>query len=256
MVQVPLAAKVEGLRGQLLVCPKSPGLVPVKPMLVMVNAAPLGFESVTALAALVVFTLWFPNDGSGEGERLGSNVPVPDTAAVWGLLPALSVAVNVALRVPVAVGVKVTLMVQVPLAAKVEGLRGQLLVCPKSPGLVPVKLILVMDNAAAVGFESFTARDALAALTISLPNDGSGEGERLGRPAPVPVTLAVCGLLLALSVTVNVALRAPIAVGVNVTSIEQLAPAARLAPQLFVCAKSPLLVPVKAMLVMLSAELV
>jgi hypothetical protein len=72
----------------------------------------------------------------------------------------------------------------------------------------------------------------------------------------VPVTLAVCGVLLALSVTVKVALRVPTAVGVNVTSIEQLAPAARLAPQLFVCAKSPLLVPVKAMLVMLIGELV
>ena len=59
-----------------------------------------------------------------------------------------------------------------------------------------------------------------------------------------------------MSVTVNVALRAPIAVGVNVTSIEQLAPAARLAPQLFVCAKSPLLVPVKAMLDILMSELV
>ena len=55
----------------------------------MVNAAPLGFESVTALAALVVLTLWFPNDGTGEGEGLGSNVPVPDTAAVWGLLLAM-----------------------------------------------------------------------------------------------------------------------------------------------------------------------
>jgi len=89
-----------------------------------------------------------------------------------------------------------------------------------------------------------------------LPNAGTGEGDRPGRPAPVPVTLAVCGLLLALSVTVNVAVRVPIADGVNVTSIEQLAPAARLAPQLFVCAKSPLLVPVKAMLEMLRGELV
>ena len=156
MVQVPLAAKVEGLIGQLLVCPKSPGLVPVKPMLVMVSAVPLGFESVTALAVLVMPTLWLPKSGTGEGERLGGATPVPETPAVWGLLLALSVTVNVALREPVAAGVKVTLMVQVPLAAKVEGLRGQLLVCPKSPGLVPVKPILVMVSAVAVGFESVT----------------------------------------------------------------------------------------------------
>ena len=69
----------------------------------------------------------------------------------------MSVAVNVALREPVVVGVKVTLMVQLPLAAKVEGLRGQLLVCPKSPGLVPVKAMLVMVNAVPLGFESVTA---------------------------------------------------------------------------------------------------
>src|SRR5213080_1984435 len=102
-------------------------------------------------------TFWFPNDGTGEGERLGSIVPVPDTPEVWGLLLALSVTVKIALRVPVAVGVKVTLMVQVALAAKVEGLSGQLLVCPKSPGLVPVKPTLVMVSAVAVGFESVTA---------------------------------------------------------------------------------------------------
>ena len=81
MVQVPLAAKVEGLRGQLLVCPKSPGLVPVKPMLVMVSAAPLGFESVTAWAALVAPTFWFPKV-SEVGERLGGATPVPETPAV------------------------------------------------------------------------------------------------------------------------------------------------------------------------------
>src|SRR6266699_4813635 len=155
MVQVPLAAKVEGLRGPLLVCPKSPGLVPVKPMLVMVNAAPLGFESVTAWAALVAPTFWFPKD-SELGERLGGAIPVPETPAVWGLLLALSVTVRIALREPVAAGVKVTLMVQVPLAARVEGLRGQLLVCPKSPGLVPVKPMLVMVSAVTVGFESVT----------------------------------------------------------------------------------------------------
>src|SRR5438046_1734454 len=89
----------------------------------MVNGATLGFESVTALAVLVMPTLWLSKSGTGEGERLGEAIPVPDTPAVWGLLLALSVTVNVAIRDPVAAGVKVTLMVQVPLAAKVEGLR-------------------------------------------------------------------------------------------------------------------------------------
>ena len=92
--------------------------------------------------------------------------------------------------------------------------------------------------------------------TFWLPKSGTGEGERLGKPEPVPVTLVVCGLFVALSVTVNVALRVPADVEVKVTSMEQLAPAARLAGQLFVCEKSPLLAPVKARLEILSGELV
>src|SRR5438105_3019414 len=72
---------------------------------------------------------------------------------------------------------------------------------------------------------------------------------------PVPVRLVVWGLLLALSVTVRVAVRVPAAVGVKVTLIVQLPPAATLVPQLLVCVKSPLLVPVTAMLVMLKAVL-
>jgi hypothetical protein len=44
----------------------------------------------------------------------------------------------------------------------------------------------------------------------------------------------------ALLVTVTEPVRDPAAVGVNVTLIVQLAPTARLVPQLFVCAKSPL----------------
>ena len=46
--------------------------------------------------------------------------------------------------------------------------------------------------------------------------------------------------------------RTPAAVGVKVTVIEQLAPAATLVPQAFVCVKSPLLVPATWMLARLS----
>jgi hypothetical protein len=49
--------------------------------------------------------------------------------------------------------------------------------------------------------------------------------------------------------------RVPVALGVNVTLIVQDAPAATDVPQLFVCAKSPVLVPVMAILVTLNAAL-
>jgi hypothetical protein len=54
---------------------------------------------------------------------------------------------------------------------------------------------------------------------------------------PVPLRMAVCGLLASLSETLSVAVTEPVAVGVKVTLIVQLAPAARDVAQMFVCAK-------------------
>ena len=51
---------------------------------------------------------------------------------------------------------------------------------------------------------------------------------------PAPVRLTVWGLLLALSATVTVAVMLPVVVGLNVTLMVQLLPAASEAPQLLV----------------------
>ena len=60
-------------------------------------------------------------------------------------------------------------------------------------------------------------------------------GERLARAAaPVPERLTVCGLLLALSVMLSEAVRLPLAEGVNLTLIVQLALAATELPQVSV----------------------
>jgi hypothetical protein len=72
---------------------------------------------------------------------------------------------------------------------------------------------------------------------------------------PVPVRLTVCGLPAALSETVSVAVRLPGAVGVNVTLMVQLPPAASELPQVVVSGKSPGLGPVTARLAMLKARL-
>lgn len=69
---------------------------------------------------------------------------------------------------------------------------------------------------------------------------------------PVPVKLTLCGLFSALSVNVNVPEAAPVAVGLNVTPTEQLAPAAMLDPQVLVPIAKPALA---AMLEKLSAVL-
>lgn len=73
---------------------------------------------------------------------------------------------------------------------------------------------------------------------------------------PVPVSDTPWGLPAALSVMLTLPVRFPMAVGLKVTLIAQFAPAARvalLAGHVFVSAKSPLLVPVIAMLVIVSA---
>jgi len=96
---------------------------PVTAMLVMLNAALPVFVSVTACAALVVPTCWLVNvklDADKLTTGAGAGVPVPLRVMVCGLPVALSVMDTEADRVPVAVGVKVTLIVQVPLLAATE----------------------------------------------------------------------------------------------------------------------------------------
>jgi hypothetical protein len=72
---------------------------------------------------------------------------------------------------------------------------------------------------------------------------------------PVPAKFTNCGLPVALSPMLKVAEREPVAVGVNVTPIEQFPPATTPDPQLFVCWKSLGLVPPTEIPVMLSAAL-
>ena len=60
---------------------------------------------------------------------------------------------------------------------------------------------------------------------------------------PIPETVTDCGLLAALSATVSEAVRLPETVGVKVTLMAQLAPAATEVPQLFVCVNSLALAP-------------
>lgn len=117
---------------------------------------------------------------------------------------------------------------------------------------------LVILSAALPVFESVTVWAALVVPTFWLANVNE-VGERLAAAVdaatPEPVRLAVWGLPLALSVTVTLAVLVPDAVGLKVTLIAQVAPAATEPPQVLLWAKSPLLVPVTAMLLMLSAAL-
>ena len=72
---------------------------------------------------------------------------------------------------------------------------------------------------------------------------------------PKPETDTVCGLLLSESAKFNVAVRVPVAVGPKMMFAVQLAPAARVTPQVLLkTEKSPGLAPLKVMLLMLMAD--
>src|SRR5579864_3005410 len=133
-------------------------------------------------------------------------------------------------------------MVQLPFGARVGG---QLLVAEKSllAAMVPTLIAPVPVLVSVTGF------GALVVPAI-WPGKVRLAGEKLATGAvPVPLNPVVCGPPKALSFTVSVPARVPVAVGVNVTWIEQLPPEPRLAGQLLLWLKSPLVV----MLLMFSA---
>ena len=80
------------------------------------------------------------------GETLAADaVPVPERLTLWGLPLALSAMLSEAVRLPLAEGVKVTLIVQLPPAATEVP---QLLLWAKSLGLAPPSARLEMLKAA------------------------------------------------------------------------------------------------------------
>src|SRR5439155_1159085 len=101
--------------------------------------------------------------------------------------------------------------------------------------------MLLIVSGAVPEFVSVTVFAALVVPTCCEPNARLvGEiGRASGGARPVPDGLAVCGLPDASSLICTLALRAPLAAGVNVTEIAQLALAASvagLAGQSLVCA--------------------
>jgi len=84
---------------------------------------------------------------------VAGGAPVPAKFTNWGLPVTLSLTLSEAEREPVAVGVKVTLIEQFPPA---KTLDPQLLVCWKSPGLLPPTEIAAMLTAASPELVSIT----------------------------------------------------------------------------------------------------
>lgn len=135
--------------------------------------------------------------------------------------------VSVPLRAPVAVGVKITLIVQAVPGATVAA---QLLVWLKSP-LATIAETLSMASPVLVRVTDCAALPVLTSWAANV----SEEAERLATGAiPVPLKVVVGAGPAALLLTLNEPLRLPRAVGVKTILIVQLAPASKLTPQLLV----------------------
>ena len=76
-----------------------------------------------------------------------------------------------------------------------------------------------------------TSRGGLVLPTITLPKLRPVGSSFAIAVVPSPRKITFCGLPAALSVTLNAAVRVPLAVGLNVTLMLQLAPAANELPQ-------------------------
>jgi hypothetical protein len=198
-----------------------------------------------------------------EGLRVTAGagaIPVPERLTLWGLPAASSLMATLALSLPVVEGVKVTVMVQLALAARVPAPTGQVLVWAKSLALVPVSPMLLMVRGAVPLLVSVTLFPALVVPMSWVPNARLVGLRVTAGAVPVPVRATVCGLPLALSVIEREAVSLPLMVGLKVTEMVQLVPAAIVAElppfrHESVSAKSPALVPVSPMLLMLRSAL-
>ena len=90
---------------------------PVVPITMLVSATVWLFVSVNVFAALVVPTFWAAYVAVA-GVNVAGKIPVPDNAAVCGLLLALSVTLSVPVLAPATFGANVTLIEHFRLAAK------------------------------------------------------------------------------------------------------------------------------------------
>lgn len=224
------AARVVGRAPHVVFRLKSPGLVPVNPMPVIFKIAGPVLLRVKLSGELLVVVGWLAK-GKVVGDRLASGaVPVPFKVTVCGLFVAVSVKVNVAVRLPPVVGLNATLTVQVlgdGAAGTVFPVQVSALVT-KSPGFVPVNKALVMVTLALPPLVRVTTcGGVLVVPTDWLPNVRV-EAERPTVPVvPVPPRVIACGLPPTVGaggvyVIVTEAARLPEAEGVKVTLIVQL----------------------------------
>jgi hypothetical protein len=152
----------------------------------------------------------------------GANVkswPVPLSATLCGLPPALSLNDSLPEAEPPVVGEKLTATVHVELA--VTGFEVEHVVPELATANGPLALIAVNVKLALPMLVTITVCVALVVPDICAANVREETDKLTTGPVPVPVKVTACGLPAALSVRFNVALRFPTADGVKLTLTEQ-----------------------------------
>src|SRR5438128_578614 len=210
---------------------KSAACAPVMVMLVRFSGAPPLLVSVTFCAALVVPTRCLPKALLvAESVAVGGVTPVPVSDTDCGLPGASSVMVTVAVRAPVAAGVKLTLIRSEERRAGGPRARGHGATpepaTAKSPGFEPARAMLVMLRVAVPLLVRVTVCTGLVVLRRWSPKARLVGAKVTAGTMPIPASDTDCGLPGASSVMVTVAVRAPVAAGVKLMLIVQLAPGA------------------------------
>ena len=226
-------------------------LAPVTPMLVIDSAVVPVFVSVTYCDPLISFTVTEPNDKLVVDKVTGGTKPVPLNAMLCGDPAALSVIVTAAVKAPLIVGAKCPCIVH---SAPTARLAPQLLANTNEEASAPVTAMLEIVSATAPVFVNVTYCDPLIEPTFVDPNERLVADRVTGGTRPVPLSAMLCGDPATLSVIVTAAVNAPTAVGAKCPWIVQVAPAARLDPQLLPNTKDEAPAPVTAMLVIDNAD--
>ncbi len=127
---------------------------------------------------------------------------MPDKLEVCGLVTVLSLTCNVPVRVPVCVGAKITLILQLDLAARLEE---QVVVETLKSPVVEIEMLL---SARLCLLESVNTFAGLLLPTVSACKVAL-TGVSVACTVPVPDSVTLCGLLGALSLIVSAPVRAP-----------------------------------------------
>ena len=248
MVVLPVGL-LAGIDAGLNVTVVAAGLPVAKNVVALTVAPPVVVRLMVNVADVPAVTVAEP----GVAAATPKSMPLPVSVNECGLPGALSVIVTVAPRAPVAVAFNVTLTTQLApgatVAPFVHVVAGE--ARAKSPALAPPRTAAVMFSGEPPVLLTVTFCAALVELTVWLLKL-SVVADRVAAGGVEPLSETLCGLFGASSVMVSEAARVPMAEGVNVTFIVQLAAGATIAPMQLppAMAKSPAFV-----LVMVTLEM-